>query len=65
VVQSQPGQRVHKTLSRKNPSPNRTDGVAQGCSPEFKPQYCKKKIFFKSLINENHWIRGQGICLLL
>jgi hypothetical protein len=38
AVQSQPGQIVGKTLSRK-----RAAGVAQGVGPEFKPQYCKKK----------------------
>jgi hypothetical protein len=40
VVQSQPGQIVHKTLSQKTPSPKRTGGVAQGIGPEFKSQYC-------------------------
>jgi hypothetical protein len=30
-------------LSRKNPSHKRADGVSQGVSPEFKPQYHKKK----------------------
>jgi hypothetical protein len=43
VVQGQPGQIVHETLSQKNnPSQERT-GVAQGVGSEFKPQYCKKK----------------------
>jgi hypothetical protein len=37
-VQSQPGQIVHKTLSRKiNPSSKRAGGVTQGVGPEFKP----------------------------
>jgi hypothetical protein len=27
----------------KNPSPKRTDVVAQGVVPEFKPQHCKEK----------------------
>jgi hypothetical protein len=43
VVQSQPGQIVHETLSQKTPHKNRAGGVAQGEGPEFKPQYCKKK----------------------
>jgi hypothetical protein len=43
VVQSQPGQIVHKTLSRKTFHKNRVSGVAQGEGTEFKPQYCKKK----------------------
>jgi hypothetical protein len=34
---------VHETLSQKNLSQKRADGVAQGVGPEFKPQYCKKK----------------------
>jgi hypothetical protein len=41
-VQSQPGQIVYETLSRK-PFTKRADGVAQGEGPEFKPQYRKKK----------------------
>jgi hypothetical protein len=41
--QSQPGQIVHETLSRKNPSQKRAGGVAQGVGLEFKPQYCQKK----------------------
>jgi hypothetical protein len=43
VVQSQPGQIVGETLSRKNPSGKRAVRVAQGVGPEFKPQYRKKK----------------------
>jgi hypothetical protein len=43
MVQSQPGQIVHETLSRKNPSQKRAGGVAQGVGPEFKPQYRKTK----------------------
>jgi hypothetical protein len=37
AVQSQPGQRVLETLSRKNPSQKRADGMAQGVGLEFKP----------------------------
>jgi hypothetical protein len=44
VVQSQPGQIVQETLSRKNSSQKRARGVTQGVGPEFKPQYWKKKI---------------------
>jgi hypothetical protein len=43
TVQSQPGQRVHKTLSPNTLYKNRAGGVAQGEGPEFKPQYSKKK----------------------
>jgi hypothetical protein len=43
MVQSQPGQIVHETLSRKYPSQRRAGGVAQGVGPEFKPQYRKQK----------------------
>jgi hypothetical protein len=38
-VGSQPGQIVHETLARKNPSQKkRTGGMAQGVDPEFKSQ---------------------------
>jgi hypothetical protein len=43
MVQSQPGQIVCETLSRKNPSQKRVGGVAQVVGPEFKPQYHKNK----------------------
>jgi hypothetical protein len=43
MVQSQPGQIVRETLSRKNPSQKRAGRVAQGIGPEFKPQHHKKK----------------------
>jgi hypothetical protein len=43
MVLSQPRQIVCKTLSQKNPSQKRAGGVSQGVSPEFKPQYRKKK----------------------
>jgi hypothetical protein len=42
TVQSQPGQMVHKTLSRKKNHKKRAGGMAQGIGPEFKPQYHKK-----------------------
>jgi hypothetical protein len=43
TVQSQPGQIVLQTLSDKNPTQNRTEGVAQGVGPEFKSHTAKKK----------------------
>jgi hypothetical protein len=43
MVQSQPGQIVHKTLSQRNHHKKRAGGVAQSEGPEFKPQYLKKK----------------------
>jgi hypothetical protein len=38
-----PRQIVPETLSGKNPSQKRTDGMAQVVGPEVKPQYCKRK----------------------
>jgi hypothetical protein len=43
VVQSHPGQIVHKTVSQKYPTQKWADGVAQGVGSEFNPQYRKKK----------------------
>jgi hypothetical protein len=43
TVQSQPGQIVSETLSRKNRSHKRAGGVPQDADPELKPQYHKKK----------------------
>jgi hypothetical protein len=43
VVQSQPREIVHKTLSQKTLHKNRACGVAQGEGPEFKTQYHKKE----------------------
>jgi hypothetical protein len=43
VVQSQPREIVHETLSQKTLHKNMASGVAQGVGPEFKPQYHKKK----------------------
>jgi hypothetical protein len=43
MVQSQPGQKVCKTVSRKTLHKNRTGGVAQGEGPKFIPQYHHKK----------------------
>jgi hypothetical protein len=45
--QNHPGKTVRETLSRKKPIAKkkgvRAGGVAQGASPEFKAQCCKKK----------------------
>jgi hypothetical protein len=49
MVQSQPGQIVPRDPISKNPSHKRAGGVAQGESPEFKPQYHKKKK--RSIVN--------------
>jgi hypothetical protein len=43
VVQSQPGEIVYETLSRKNPSEERAGGVFQGVGPELKLQFQEKK----------------------
>jgi hypothetical protein len=42
MVQNQPRQVVHKTLSQKYPSQKRGGGVGQGEGPEFKPWYHQK-----------------------
>jgi hypothetical protein len=42
-VGRQRAKKVHETLSRKLLHKNRAGGVAQGESPEFKPQYSQKK----------------------
>jgi hypothetical protein len=42
MVQSQPRQIVHKTLSPENPSQKKTGGVDQDVGTEFKSQYHKK-----------------------
>jgi hypothetical protein len=54
VVQSSPGQIVHKTLEKK--SQKRAGGVAEGIGPEFKSQYptCpskKKEILLSGIEN--------------
>jgi hypothetical protein len=38
---------VHKALSWKNPTEKGAGGLAQGVSPEFKPQYHKKVVLKK------------------
>jgi hypothetical protein len=43
IVQNQPRQIVHYTLSQKNTSQERVGGVAQGVGPEFKLQYDKNQ----------------------
>jgi hypothetical protein len=42
AVQSQPRQTVCETLSQENPSQKKGWWSGSRCSPEFKPQYCKK-----------------------
>jgi hypothetical protein len=44
MVQSQPGQIIHETLSRIKHFTKKACGVAQGVGPEIKPQYYKKNI---------------------
>jgi hypothetical protein len=44
MVRSQPRQIVPQDLISKNLHKNRAGGVAQGENPEFRSQYCKKKI---------------------
>jgi hypothetical protein len=50
VVQSQPRQIVHETLSQKKNHHKKELVVAQGVDPDFKPQYCtqKKKFLLES-----------------
>jgi hypothetical protein len=43
MVRSQPRQIVQKLLFQKISITKRADRVALIASPEFKPQYCKKK----------------------
>jgi hypothetical protein len=45
MIQGQPGQIFHETLSQKYSTPKRAGGVAQQVeqTPEFKPQHCTKK----------------------
>jgi hypothetical protein len=46
LVQNQPGQIVHETLSqKKKKSQKRAGRVSQGVGPEFKLQYHNKKLF--------------------
>jgi hypothetical protein len=44
-LEASPGKEFHDTIPRKSPSQKRAGGVAQSIGPEFKPQYCKKKLF--------------------
>jgi hypothetical protein len=43
LVQRQPGQILHETLSQKKLSQKKAGGVAQGVGPEFKSSAAKKK----------------------
>jgi hypothetical protein len=56
-----------ETLPPKNPSQKRAGRVAQGVSPEFKPQYCKKKKKKKSTekVPFLFHLKIFGTCLLL
>jgi hypothetical protein len=45
MVWSKTGQIVHETLSQKTLHKNRAGRVAQDEWPEFKPQYCPKRLF--------------------
>jgi hypothetical protein len=53
VVQSQPGQVVQETLSKKK-SQKRAGGVTQDISSEFKPQYCKKNGYGGFITSAQH-----------
>jgi hypothetical protein len=53
VVQSQPNQIFQEILSQITLHKNRAGGLAQGESPEFKPQYRKKKK--KNLCTRRHY----------
>jgi hypothetical protein len=44
MVQIQPGQIVHETLSQNDLHKYRASEVAQGEGPDFKPQYPTKKL---------------------
>jgi hypothetical protein len=52
VVQSQPRQIVHKTLSQKKKkiTKKRADRMSQGVGPEFKLLYHKRKIKFPGVV---------------
>jgi hypothetical protein len=64
VVQSQPRQIVHETLSQKNPSQKRAGGVAQGTDLEFKLQEHKKREKKKKqLFGLWAWLKWQSACL--
>jgi hypothetical protein len=58
VVRSQLGQIVCEILSREKPSQKRAGGAAQGVSPEFKPQYCKKQQHQQKQPNKQKTILG-------
>jgi hypothetical protein len=51
MVQSQPRQIVHETLSQKALHKNRAGGVAQGVDLEFKSQHRKKYIYIQFKIS--------------
>jgi hypothetical protein len=49
MVQSQPRQIVHETLSQKYPAQNRAGGVAQGIALSSNPSTAKKKIIINQM----------------
>jgi hypothetical protein len=53
MVQSQPGQIVHETLSQKSHNKKRAGGMAQVEGPEFKPQYHKRKANVRKSYNKS------------
>jgi hypothetical protein len=61
AVQSQPGQTVCETLSRKISAQKWSGGVTQGRGPEFKLQYCKKKKSRQRLSTQPHTIYKKHI----
>jgi hypothetical protein len=56
MVQSQPEQIVHETLSRKNPSQKKGWRSGSSVGPEFKLQYCKKESLCSTFTQVHNWI---------
>jgi hypothetical protein len=63
MVQRQPGQIVHKTLSRKNPSQKKkwARRVPQGVGPKFILQYHKNKISYVRSVPSSLFPKHTGI----
>jgi hypothetical protein len=59
------GKIVCQIPSWKNPSQKSAGGVAQGEGPEFKPQYCKKKVDSTTKISKNSNYMCMYLCLYL
>jgi hypothetical protein len=49
---------VRSYLEKKKHTKKRVGGVAQGVSPEFKPQYCKKKKERKKEKERNFYLKN-------